>query len=802
MPNTDSSQAAFTQRKRGQALGIFHAANPDNNRNGPQSTIPGSVYNVIRVGNASNVGAVAPPVVITIPDAPTIGTATPGNTQASVTFTAPVNDGGSDITSYTVTSSPGGFTASGPSSPLIVTGLTNGTAYTFTVTATNSMGPSAPSSVSSPVTPATVPDAPTIGTATPGNAQASVTFTAPANNGGSDITSYTVTSSPDGVTATGTASPIVVTGLTNGTPYTFTVTATNSAGPSAPSSASTTVTPELVAPDPPTSLVATPAGTSVSIAFTPGNDNGSAITNYQYSINNGSFTAFSPVDARSPVTISGLFTNTPYDIQLKAVNAAGPSIASATVTTRTLTLASAPTITSIGRGVKTLTVNFNAPSNTGGSPIINYKYSTNNGVSYALMNPLDIDSPLTITTLSTDGTTLLANGAPYTIRIRAVTAAGDGTVSSPVSGTTLGVPSAPAITYAIPGNTQVSVYFSAPSNDGGSTITSYTVASSPGGFTASGASSPIAVTGLTNGTAYTFTVTATNSVGPSPLSSTYGPVTPDTTTRSPLFSGSGTWTVPAGVTSVNYLVVGGGGGGGGGVTTGGGGGGGGGSVKTGTLTIPAGTTSLSYTVGAGGAKGIVTPNSPTAIPTDATDGTAGGDSIFATITAKGGGGGYRNFATNSSGAYGRGGSAQAGDTPTTGGSGGRYRDGDTNFPASGAGGGGGGAGDDAHTPALTLPRTNNNRGGTGGSGAVSNLLEGIARTYGAGGNGADEGTYSFIGWSYPAVPAFGNGAVNGKVGADGAATTGNGGGGGASTQDSRSGSDGGNGGSGIIVLTY
>lgn len=90
----------------------------------------------------------------TVPDAPTIGTATAGDTTASVTFTAPVSNGGSAITGYTVTSSPGGLTGTGASSPITVTGLTNGTAYTFTVTATNAIGTGAASSASNSVTPA------------------------------------------------------------------------------------------------------------------------------------------------------------------------------------------------------------------------------------------------------------------------------------------------------------------------------------------------------------------------------------------------------------------------------------------------------------------------------------------------------------------------------------------------------------------------------------------------------------------------------------------------------------------------
>lgn len=87
-----------------------------------------------------------------VPNAPTIGTATGGNASASVTFTAPSNVGGGAITSYVVLSS-GGQTATGSSSPITVTGLTNGTAYTFVVFAINAYGNSPASVASNSVTP-------------------------------------------------------------------------------------------------------------------------------------------------------------------------------------------------------------------------------------------------------------------------------------------------------------------------------------------------------------------------------------------------------------------------------------------------------------------------------------------------------------------------------------------------------------------------------------------------------------------------------------------------------------------------
>jgi hypothetical protein len=91
----------------------------------------------------------------TVPGAPTIGTATAGNAQATVTFSGPASDGGSAITSYTATSSPGGLTGScsAPCTSINVGGLTNGVAYTFTVTATNGIGTGSPSAASNSVTP-------------------------------------------------------------------------------------------------------------------------------------------------------------------------------------------------------------------------------------------------------------------------------------------------------------------------------------------------------------------------------------------------------------------------------------------------------------------------------------------------------------------------------------------------------------------------------------------------------------------------------------------------------------------------
>jgi hypothetical protein len=163
-----------------------------------------------------------------------------------------------------VTSNPGGVTATGAASPITVTGLTNGIAYTFKVTARNTAGSGDSSAATAAVTPAAAPGAPGAVVATPGNAQVIVAFTAPAANG-AVITGYTVTSEPGGVTATGAASPLIVTGLTNGIAYTFTVRATNIAGTGSASEPSAPVTPNA----PPEIAYATPAPYTLGVLITP-----------------------------------------------------------------------------------------------------------------------------------------------------------------------------------------------------------------------------------------------------------------------------------------------------------------------------------------------------------------------------------------------------------------------------------------------------------------------------------------------------------------------------------------------------
>ncbi len=476
--------------------------------------INGTTYGcAVTATNAAGTGPTSAAVAVTpatVPGAPTIGAATPGNGQASVAFTAPVSSGGSAITGYTVTCNAGGFTGTGAASPITVAGLTNGTTYNCSVVATNAVGNS-PASAAVAVTPATVPGAPTIGAAAPGNAQASIAFTAPGSNGGSAISGYTVTCNAGGFTGTGAASPITVAGLTNGTTYNCSVVATNAVGNS-PASAAVAVTPATV-PGAPTIGVATPGNAQASIAFTaPGLTGGSPITGYMVTCSAGGFTG---TGAASPITVTGLSNGTTYNCSVVATNAVGSSAASASVAVTPATVPGAPTIGAATPGNAQASIAFSAPGLNGGSAISGYTVTCNAGG----FTGTGAATPITVAGLT--------NGTTYNCSVLATNAVGNGVASATVAVTPVAVSGAPTIGAATPGNAQATIAFTAPALTGGSPITGYTVTCNAGGFTGTGAASPITVTGLTNGTTYNCSVVATNAVGNSAASASVA-VTPAT----------------------------------------------------------------------------------------------------------------------------------------------------------------------------------------------------------------------------------------------------------------------------------
>ncbi|GAA2569471.1 hypothetical protein GCM10010435_49360 [Winogradskya consettensis] len=459
-------------------------------------------------GPASNSATATP---ATVPQAPIGLTANPGDTTAALAFRAPVSDGGDAITRYDVSTDNGTSWVTLPADR-VVTGLTNGTAYAVRVRAVNTVG-TGPASDAVSVTPSPGrPGAPTGLTATPGNASATLTFTAPASVGSSPISGYDA-SVDEGITWTALAADRVVTGLTNGTAYRISVRARNAAG-AGPGSASVTVTPATTAAAP-TALTATPGDSSAALTFTaPADTGGSAVAGYDVSVDDG--TTWNPLTVSGGATLTGTVTGltngTAYPIRVRAVTAAGEGAAGDSVTVTPATTADAPAAFNVTSGDGQLYLYFSAPASDGGSPITGYEVSVDDGGTWAAVAPDRIVTGLT-------------NGTSYRVRVRAVTAAGPGAATDSISAAPVnGLPGAPTGLTATRGDSSATVTYSAPANTGSSAITGYEVSTDDGWNWA-----PLAagnrITALSNGTTYAVRVRAVNAAGPGPASDS-APVTP------------------------------------------------------------------------------------------------------------------------------------------------------------------------------------------------------------------------------------------------------------------------------------
>ena len=488
----------------------------------------------------------------TVPGAPSIVTVTPGNGTVTVNWTAPSSDGGSAVTAYTVvaadltTPANGAEVCTWTTGPLncTLTGLTNGDSYIFMVMATNAVGTGSASSFSNPVTPATVPGAPSGGSATPGNAAATVTWTAP-SDGGSAVTAYTVVAADLTTLANGaevctwTTGPLTctLTGLTNGDSYSFTVTATNGVGTGTASSPSNPVTPATV-PGAPSGASATPGNASATVTWTaPSSDGGSAVTAYTVvaadsttPANGGEVCTWTT--GPLTCTLTGLTNGDSYSFTVTATNVAGGGAASSpsNVVTPT-TVPGAPSGASATPGNASATVTWTAPSSDGGSAVTAYTV-----VAADSTTPANGGEACTWTTGPLTCTiTGVTNGDSYSFTVQATNVVGSGAASSPSNAVTPAtVPGAPSIVSVTPGNGTVTVTWTAPSSDGGSAVTAYTVVAGDvttpanGGEACNWTTGPLTctVTGLTNGDTYIFGVSATNVVGTGATSAVSGFVTP------------------------------------------------------------------------------------------------------------------------------------------------------------------------------------------------------------------------------------------------------------------------------------
>ena len=351
--------------------------------NGTAYTFAVAALNAVGTGpDSAPSGAITP---TTLAAAPSGVSGVAGNSQVVLSWTAPASDGGSAITGYVVTPSIGGVAQipvafSSAATTQTVTGLTNGTAYTFTVAALTAAGTGPDSAPSGAITPATLAAAPSGVSGTSGNTQVVVSWTAPASDGGSPITGYVVTPSMAGVAQTpvtfsSAATTQTVTGLTNGTAYTFTVAALNGAGtgPDSPPSAAVTPATEAGAP---TGVSGTSGNTQVALSWTaPASDGGSAITGYVVTPSIAGVAQI-PVAFSSTATtqtVTGLTNGTAYTFAVATLNAVGTgpdSAPSAAVTPATE--AGAPTGVSGTSGNTQVALSWTAPASDGGSAITGY----------------------------------------------------------------------------------------------------------------------------------------------------------------------------------------------------------------------------------------------------------------------------------------------------------------------------------------------------------------------------------------------------------------------------------------------
>lgn len=489
---------------------------------------------------------------------------------ANVAWSAPSDNGNRTIVKYTVTASPGGATcettSTAPSTPTVncdVTGLDAFTDYTFTVTADNGTyvsSSSDPSAAIAVTTLATAPGAPTgvaaivKSTTLTNTGEATVSWTEPANKGNrSEITGYTVTSTPGGLTcSTSSTRPTSadttcdVTGLDAFTSYTFTVKANNGSYNSAASSASlaVNVTTPATKPSVPTDVTATQktrtlASTGVAtVSWTEPADTGlRVITKYVVTASPGgktcTTTSVRPTAAATTCDVTGLSSWTDYTFTVVASNDTFDSDASSASSAIDLTTlpatpnaprsvsASAKTRTLTNDGVAT--VSWLAPTANGYRTITKYTVTANPGgqtCETTSVSPATPELTCDVAGLSafTSYTfTVVANNGYYdSAASNASTAIGVTTAATNPDAPTSVVAVASTRTMAKTGVATIS--WTPPAFNGNRTLVKYIVTASPGGKTCTTTSvapetpaTTCNISGLTAFTDYTFTVKTENS---------------------------------------------------------------------------------------------------------------------------------------------------------------------------------------------------------------------------------------------------------------------------------------------------
>ena len=430
---------------------------------------------------------------------------------SAIVYWSPPPTNGSAITGYTITPYAGirpvGSVLAGPTDVSgSVTTLTNGTAYTFVVYATNVRGTSVASANSNPVTPISVPSTPFLISSTVGDGTASIKWRAPTITGGSPITGYRVTRTPPGTSVAVSGTTYDISGLVNGTPYVFGVTAVNIAGNGTIASFSPII--PAGAPGVPSDVSGSIGNTTATISWNPpANLNGGTLRGYIVSINSqqSSITLDATINT---YTYPGLVNGASYILSVKTYSSVGFSDP-VSVTVMPGRDPGSPTgLTAAYAGSGGVLLNWVAPvdSGTGTEPVDRYRITYNSLV-------YDISSSTTFTA------TGLTNGTPYTFNVSSINIANLLSAPATIQWTPATGPDAPTSVTATSGIGSASLSWTPPNNNG-SAITSYTVtvSSSNGGSLGTVGTfigTSCTVTGLTDGGIYTFSVTATNAAGTS-----------------------------------------------------------------------------------------------------------------------------------------------------------------------------------------------------------------------------------------------------------------------------------------------
>ena len=507
--------------------------------------------------NTANATTATP--TATAPGAPTSLTATAdGPTTINLAWEAPSSTGGADITGYNIEVSATGQADSwsdlvantrSTSRSYADTGLNAVTTRYYRVRAINAAGTGAASNEDDATTAAaTAPGAPTDLSATAdGQTTIDLSWTAPTNTGGVDITGYRIEVSPNGtsnwtnqVANTGDANTSYShTGLTAGTTRHYRVSAINTVGTGTASNVATatTATPTVTAPGAPTGLTATADGqTTIDLEWTaPTNTGGAPITGYQIEFSTNSGSSFSNLvantgSAATTYSHTGLTAGTRRDYRVSAINSAGSGSAStaANATTATATAPDAPTgLSATADGQTTIDLEWTAPTNTGGSAITGYniEISTDGGTTFSDL------VPNTSSTSTTYAHTGLTGGTTRHYRVRAINTVDVGPPSNVANATTAAststAPGAPtSLSATADGPTNIDLSWTAPANTGGATITGYNIEISTDGGTnfsdlvpnTSSTSTSYAHTGLSAGTTRHYRVRAINTVDVGPPS--------------------------------------------------------------------------------------------------------------------------------------------------------------------------------------------------------------------------------------------------------------------------------------------